>query len=211
MLICITASGRVSSAAIQDLIEDFFKPYTEKEIITSDTEQAVINSLRLAEIPVYDLSKGLYPVLGEIQAAEMAVEPRTQTGWYDQMQTGVEDASVALRAVESLSLSELLKLEQDLKNLEETVHHAVRIKEGKMHQVYVNGVKKMDDDEVKELLGLVPIGNSDTGDFTHFTSGPEKIRCYRSKRGIIRKAGKSKPRPGEEEVYLTQEEIDERN
>jgi hypothetical protein len=37
---------------------------------------------------------------------------------------------------------------------------------------------------------------------------PVKIRCYKSKTGKIRKAGRSKMKPGETEVFLTDEELD---
>lgn len=192
MLVCITASGKFSKNAVQDLITDFFMPYVDKELNPSESELQFIAACQSADendlVPVYDLARGLYPSMRmPLDGAQSHAEALSGEGWCDPLGDQSESLRIDLRAGDEMTLEGPRELEKD-------VHHAIRIREQQMHQTYVNGIKE----EVEEVLI--------SGEAVNET---EKIKYYKSPRGNLRPANKSKARPKETEVWLTPEEIEQ--
>lgn len=197
MIICITASGKVSELAVSDLIQDFLQPYTTDNYEPEDNDAAIAQRLVRQGLPVYDLSRGLYPValdtpyaaLGSTETAEQVQGGViTSTG-------GVAVSPLILEPYGGIDLSDLgLSQTQQAEIEKRIMHHAIRIREKGIHPVYTeyeDGLRKTE---------LHPVDESED-------SEDDKIRCYKSKTGKIRKAGRSKARPGENEVFLTEEEL----
>ena len=197
MLLCITADGKVSALLIQSLIEDFLAPYADKEFTSDHEEQDLINQILAADIPVYDLARGMFPRM-PLDGAESQAET-----------TGAPDPSPS-KGSESehgaIDYSGLDLTTDQIVEIEKRIMATIRIRE--THNLhYTNAIpdnapKKATEEDVKELLGIDPVDNTEETN--------DKQKYWQSKGGKIRLARKSKPRPGETEVYLTQEEADER-
>jgi hypothetical protein len=192
MLLCITADGKVSALLIQSLIEDFLAPYADKEFTSDHEEQDLINQILAADIPVYDLARGMFPRM-PLDGAESQAET-----------TGAPDPSPS-KGSESehgaIDYSGLDLTTDQIVEIEKRIMATIRIRE--THNLHYtnaipdNATRKEEEVEIPEIIkGIV--------------EGPERQKYWQSKGGKIRLARKSKPRPGETEVYLTQEEADER-
>lgn len=113
---------------------------------------------------------------------------------------------------------------EELKGLEEEVRHAVHVREKNMHPVYTqyeNGLKVPVTDGDSAVAAVVHAKEEfrssameEHGQDLVTVTEPmicnvnDSTRYWKSKAGKYRKAGKSKSRPGETEIWLTQEEID---
>jgi hypothetical protein len=135
-------------------------------------------------VPVYDLARGLYPVTEmPLDGSESHAEPQTGSGTGKETSETDEASAAFSEQLADWTLEELKELENDLR-------HAIHVKEN-LHTPYVNGRKE----ETLNLTGFEPVDDE------------LKTRCYRSARGKVRKANKSKARPGETEVWLTEGEL----
>src|SRR5579859_4423320 len=199
MLVVITASGKFTEQAVQDLITDFFAPYIGQELKIEEQGaehqfiHACIDELD-DPIPVYDLAKGLYPVTRmALDSAESHAETLSGSSTSDHTNERPEVSESFSAQLADWTLEELKELENDL-------HHAIRVKET-LHTPYVNGRREQQE--------VIINGVATTVDELNDILDEElaKIKCYKSKTGKIRKAGKSKARPGETEVWLAEEEI----
>jgi hypothetical protein len=193
MIIVITASGKFTEQAVQDLITDFFAPYIGQEF--SIEEQGAEHQFIVActedmddPIPVYDLAKGLYPVTRmALDGSESDPKPRTDQGTGNHTKQQSDGSASFSEQLADWTLEELKELENDL-------HHAIRVKEN-FHTTYTNGTK---DQPVIDPVGLIDRINAEN---------PDRIKCWKSARGKVRKAGKSKARPGETEIWMTEDEF----
>lgn len=188
MIICLTASKRVSEILARDLLEDFITQFSAKDLVINEEERDLLSQIQAADIPVYDLARGLYPYV-PLDGPESHAEAVSGTG------EGDEPGSIpdGLR----IDLSDLGLSAYQQGEIEKRIMHSIRVREDLHPTSYVNGLKEID-------LSQISVGNSDTGNVGY----ENKIRCYKSKTGKVRKAGKSKSRPGEEEMWLTDEQFE---
>lgn len=191
MLVCITASGTISAVLIQDLISDFFGPYVDKEIKQDAEEADLINQILEADIPVYDLSRGMYPRM-PLDGSEKAVEPRTSAS-PSQGKGSDSETLTDLLSDEDIIRAQWVRYFQDctledLKGIEEELRHAIHVKSD-IHperQMYVNGRR-----DIPESVNA------------------EQKKYFQSPTGKLRLAGpRSKIRTKEVEVWLTDEEYE---
>jgi len=186
MIVCITASSKVQKQLIYDLIEDMFLPYADEELTLNAEELDLLYQIASAEIPVFDLSRALYsymPPRGSENDAEAVSGPTPR----DDKGTG--DGWLRI------DLSEATL--EEMKEAEKKLHNAIRVRENLHPTTYTNGTR----DVATETKTV------------HLEDGSDlevavKTRYYKSKTGKLRKAGKSKARPGEEEIWLTNDELE---
>jgi hypothetical protein len=205
MLICITSSGKSSELLIESLIKDFLAPYADREMTIDSEELDLIRQIQEADIPVYDLARGLFPYMpvdGAVVAAETLSPPDPSQG----MGEGTE----ALR----IDLTDLGLTPDQQAEIERRIMSIIRVKENlhPSNNEYVNGLPK----EVY-LLQSVDVGGEvvepEVLDEIPWSTGVNvddgKKKYWKSKRGKLRLAGKSKARPGETETWLTDDEFSE--
>ena len=181
MIVCITASGKVQKQLIYDLIEDMFLPYADQELTLDAEETDLLHQIASAQIPVFDLSRALFSYLPP-DGSETAVEARTESDMGDDEAGVTEDGRIDLT---DLGLSAYQQGE-----VERRLHHAIRVRENLHPTTYTNGTRDFPD-PMPETVSTV-----------------EGTKYYRNKSGKIRKAGKSKARPGETLVVLSDDELE---
>lgn len=215
------------------VMPEMFRTYQDSHkvvfILDADTDREFLVDSDVREL-AYDLSRGLYPAAPSLAQDTLCMAPgATETD--EQVQSGMNPYPYGLSA--SDLLTELSTDEDiiranwiryfdkctlnELKGLEEEVRHAVHVRERDMHPVYTqyqNGLKingtEATAEELDEELGTVPVSAGTVEAMIHSAevSQHETVKYWKSKTGKYRKAGRSKSRPGETEIFLNQEEID---
>lgn len=205
MLICITSSGKSSELLIESLIKDLLAPYAGKEMTIDPEEQDLIRQIQEADIPVYDLARGLFPYMpldGAVVAAETLSPPVPSPSMGSNDEHGAIDYSGL-----GLTTKQIIEIEKRIMSV-------IRIKENlhPSNHEYINGLPKdvynlqaldVGGEVVEpEVLDEIPLS-------TGVMVDDEKKKYWKSKRGRLRLAGKSKARPGETEVWMTDDEVPE--
>lgn len=209
----------------KSVMPEMFKAYADRHkavfILDADTDRDFLEESG-AEL-AYDLSRGLFPVAPPVaQDSLHTALGATETD--EQLQSGViahtgeYDGSESLTALPEDSIPRWLRNQDldQLRQLETEVRHAVHIREQNMHPVYTeykNGAKFHSREmgvQVQDIAVQTEPIYQDVPVTTGTVEIPqqETVKYWKSKTGKYRKAGKSKSRPGETEIWLTQEEID---
>lgn len=184
MIFCITATGKVTEVMSRDLIEDFISQFSGKNLILDDEEADLLSQIASADIPVYDLTRGLYPYV-PLEGSESHAEAVSSSG------TG--DDNPATGETPTIDLSGLGLTAHQQGEIEKRIMSTIRVRE-QFSASYTNGVRERQQDENEEAVAAEVFS----------TDG--KTKYYKSKTGKLRKAGKSKARPGETETWLTDEQ-----
>ena len=167
-----------------------------EEIITHSFNQS---------FPVLDLTRGLYSVT----ASEMAPDGSGTDG-----DERTDDLAVPVRTGKDLGLDLLTEaqggypLNMDMNDvIRDIVKRVAKLEE------------QMSSERAHVAVGeqgwepVVSEGNSDVAEVKHsveeYNKTDDRTKYYKSARGKLRKAGKSKARPGETEVWLSDEEANE--
>lgn len=181
---------RVKKSNLIETLEQTETKIRQLVILNSDGIENEISHCLQAKIPVFDLTRGLYQVtevpLPEAGSDSEAIEQQDAA-------PVPPEKDLALGSV----LARLEKIEQD-------AHEVIR-KVRDMHAQILTGEANWEPLQEPEtgMTGMDVIkmdpGLSEAAGLTPY---------WKSKRGNLRKAGKSKARPGETLVHLTQEEMD---
>jgi hypothetical protein len=173
-------------------------------VLDSGSEITAVEEMTAQGIPVYDLSKGLFPVLSPVSSqmppagAENDAEALLLPLGCDETGKGSKPSEAISEPPESMSVSSVFTPEQR-KEIEEIVQGIIAINRQDLHPVYVQ------DSAGPDMGPDMDAAEEAVADEVHSTEG--KTRYYRQARtGKMRKAGKSKARPGEEETWLTPEQ-----
>lgn len=179
-------------------------PYTEPEIVDRCLD---------ARVEVADLTRGLFfseamwkardtEVTSEhpLYGSESQSETLSGSPSYDGLGKDSEtsDSLSELYMKEDIIRADWLKyfdscsLEQ-LKGIEEELRNAIYVREQANPVPYENGLKVREDTGPEPISTLGDAGEKNT------------IKYWKSKTGRLRKAGRSKPKPGETEVFLTED------
>jgi hypothetical protein len=218
----------------KSVMPEMFRTYADRHkavfILDADTDRDFLEESG-AEL-MYDLSRGLFPVAPPVaQDSLHTALGATETD--EQVRSGVIDRTGEYDTLESLTELPVADADwvtridtmsyEQLRGLEEAVRHAVHIREQNMHPVYTgykNGTKfhsrEMEEAGAELTVNMEPLyqdvpataGTVEALAHTVEMSQQETVKYWKSKAGKYRKAGKSKSRPGETEIWLTQEEID---
>lgn len=140
-------------------------------------------------IEVADLTRAMYIVQQGVDLDDVVYEPQTHP---HEVTDGLGGRS-SLDVFASLDQSESRLAGTTRKQIEEIVTGLIRLHEEGFHQPQPTPEEK---------------GQAMADAIDDFRAG--KVRCLKNKAGEIRVSPRAKAKPGEEEVWLTQEEIDEK-
>lgn len=205
-----------------ELLSSFLHHEEEPKILMvldADTEREFVRSSGRNVSGIYDLSKGLYPVPladGTLIGSRMPLDG--PVSHVDGLEPSPEYDPVARAESVSAALPEPLRGIWDkvikvgglsnaqLHEIKEIFMVHVRVSEQDMHPVYINGtgttpeeLNEIIDEELEKIKQEDQVPDKDC---------IKTVKYWKSKRGNYRKAGNSKPRPGEIEVSLTEDEIE---
>lgn len=195
-------------------------------MFTDDADDKILMVLDASSVPemvkladacgikVYDLSKGLFPVSPDspstseaqmpLDEAESDAEALLLPLGYDVTPENPEPSQAISAPPEDKSQSVFTSEQRE--EIERIVQGIIAINRPDLHPVYKTGSAEPDIDAAEESVAdelfAKPGEPRSTEVFEEFT----KVRYYRSKTGKMRKANKSKARPGEEETWLTAEQ-----
>jgi hypothetical protein len=216
----------------KSVMPEMFRTYADRHkavfILDADTDRDFLEESG-AEL-MYDLSRGLFPVAPPVAQDSLhmalgATETDEQVRSGVIARTGEYDTLESLTELPEDSIPRWLRNQDldQLRQLETEVRHAVHIREQGLHPVYTgykNGTKfhsrEMEEAGAELTVNMEPLyqdvpataGTVEALAHTVEMSQQETVKYWKSKAGKYRKAGKSKSRPGETEIWLTQEEID---
>lgn len=151
-------------------------------------------------VPVYDLTRGLYSVTSSEMALDGVVSHAETLSPQAGMAGGVEKDLVSPSHTETPLID--------------------NVSENEMLAWAVENIKKLTDEvnRLKTHVGIAEHGWEPAVQIPDHMKEPEqnpepdptegKIRYYRNGKGKHRKAGNSKARPGEKEVWLTEDEVE---
>lgn len=182
-------------------------------VVDAESEPAMVKEMAGRKVPVFDLAKGLFPV--QLPDSSPAVPEMPLDGAESHTESltlplGYEETGNAQNRSESRPGGSSTKTDmpgltaRQRKEVEEIVQGMIAISRPDLHPVYMKD--KDDLITVTEPLKCDSLtDDSDViDDFAEQVSG--LVKYYKSKTGKMRKAGKSKSRPGEEEVWLSSEQ-----
>lgn len=186
-----------------DIIEILIKSETKNRqlvVLNSDGIENEISACLNAKIPVLDLTRGLYQITevgpGSSESNSEAIAEQTPAPVSPENDlASVSVAELAFRlGLQGDTISALI---DRIERLEKAMSVGIGETNWEPSQ---NTIPPEED-----VLGAGETGFK-TG--VYDPDAASKVAYWKSKRGKFRKAGKSKARPGETMVYLTQDEID---
>jgi hypothetical protein len=211
----------------RSVLPEMFRAYQDSSkavfILDADTDREFLRSAGTDLI--YDLSKGLYPVSlaaegdstsqmpldGSVSHAETRTGPVRYDG-KGQKENGSESLTEPYRAILQ-SVTDLGSFSDDqLRRLKEIIMVHIKVHEKDMHPVYETSVTGEKPEDVLPGFASASLSSASkemvTATEAMYCSDTlaDTVKYWKSKRGKFRKAGNSKPRPGETEVFLTEEE-----
>lgn len=179
-------------------------------VIDAESEPAMVAEMIKRKVPVYDLSKGLFPVQvpdSSPAGPDMPLDGPESHGDSPTLPLGYEEMGDAEIGSESrMEANNTLQglNDRQRREVEEIVQGIIAINRPDLHPVYVQDSVEPDidaaEEEVANEVFNTPGEPRSQEVFEEFT----KTKYYKHpKTGKMRKAGKSKARPGEEEAWLT--------